>query len=115
MPSYGFDLALVPVGTVVTASGSGAGIEVEGRSEFRGTCAVTAASGTTPSLTVSVQTSHDNGASDAWRTVASFPAQTAVGASAWQSFAGIDRFVRASWVVSGTTPSLTFGVAGEAV
>lgn len=115
MPSYGFDVNLLPAGTVATASGNGAGIEVEGRSEFRGSCAVTTASGTTPSLTVSVQTSHDNGASDAWRTVGSFPAQTATGATAWQSFAGIDRFIRASWVISGTNPSLTFGVTGEAV
>lgn len=115
MASFGYDLQLVPAGTVVTASGVGAGFAVINKDQFRGVSAVTAASGTTPSLTVSIQTSHDDGATDAYRTVASFPAQTAVGASGWQDFPGLDRYVRASWTVSGTTPSFTFGVTGEAV
>ena len=76
---------------------------------------VTAASGTSPTLAVTVQTSHDNGVTDPWRPVGSFPTASAVGASPWQVFAGLDRWLRASWVVSGTTPSVTFGVAGEAV
>lgn len=115
MPSYGYDVQLVPDGTVAAASGAGVGVEVINKDQFRGISAVTAASGTSPSLTVSVQTSHDNGASDPWRTIASFPAQTAVGTTAWQDFVGLDRYVRASWVISGTTPSFTFGVSGEAV
>jgi hypothetical protein len=118
MASYGYDLALVPPGTVVTASGAGNGVEVGNRTIFRGQSIVTAASGTSPSLTVTVETSHDNGATDAWRGVGFAPAytaQTAVNTSAWKSFSGLDRFVRASWAVSGTSPSITFGVVGEAV
>lgn len=115
MANLGFDNALVPTGTVVTASGNGTAYELDDKDEYRGQVNVTAASGTSPSLTVTVQTSHDNGATDPWRAVASFPAVTAVGVTAWQVFAGLDRWVRASYAVSGTTPSLTFGVAGEAV
>jgi len=76
---------------------------------------VTAVSGTSPSITVSVDTSYDGGVADAWRSVGTFTAQTAANTSAHKSFPGLDRFVRASWTVSGTTPSITFGVLGEIV
>lgn len=115
MTSFGYDCTLVPPGTVVTASGLGSAVPVINKDQFRGQSAVSAVSGTSPSITVSVQTSHDAGATDTWRTVASFTAQTAVGTSAWQDFVGLDRYVRAAWSVSGTTPSITFGVVGEAV
>ena len=115
MANLGFDDVLVPAGTVATASGVGAGFELDDKDQWRGQVTVTAASGTTPSLTVNVQTSHDNGATDAWRTVASFAALTAAGSSPWNDFAGLDRWVRATWTITGTTPSFTFGVAGEAV
>lgn len=115
MANLDFDYVLVPAGTVVTATGVGTAYELDDKDEYRGQVAVTAVSGTSPSLTVNVQTSHDNGVTDAWRTVASFPAVTSVSSTAWQVFAGLDRWVRASYTVSGTTPSITFGVAGEAV
>lgn len=113
MPSYGKDATLVPAGTVVTATGTGTAFVVNNRTQFRGQSIVSAATGTTPSLTVNIQTSFDNGVTDAWRTVASFTAQTAANTSPRQCFPGLDRWVRASWTVSGTTPSITFGVAGE--
>lgn len=115
MANLGFDTTLVPAGTVVTATGSGTGVEVDDKDQFRGQSIVTAVSGTSPSITVSIDTSHDNGATDSWRSVGTFTAQTAVNTSAWKDFAGLDRWVRASWTVSGTTPSITFGVAGECV
>ena len=113
MVDFANENVLVAAGTVVTATGSATGVEVDDKDEFRGQSIVSAVSGTTPSITVSIQTSYDNGVTDAWRTIASFTAQTAANTSAHQSFAGLDRWVRASWVVSGTTPSVTFGVAGE--
>lgn len=113
MPSYGKDITLVPAGTIVTATGTGTAFQVNSRTQFRGQSIVTAATGTTPSLTVNIQTSFDNGVTDAWRTVASFAAQTAADTSAHKCFPGLDRWVRASWTVSGTTPSITFGVPGE--
>jgi hypothetical protein len=30
-------------------------------------------------------------------------------------FVGLDRFVRVSWTITGTTPSFTFAVSGELV
>lgn len=111
--NLGMDATLVPTGTVATASGTGTAQEVDNRNQFRGVSSVAAASGTTPSLTVNIQTSHDNGATDAWRTIASFTAQTAAGDSAWKNFGPLDRWVRATWTISGTTPSFTFGVSGE--
>lgn len=113
MANLGYDKTLVPAGTVVTASGVGTAFEVQNKVQFRGQSIVTAASGTTPSLTVNIQTSFDNGVTDPWRTVASFAAQTAADTSARKNFVGLDRWVRATWTVSGTTPSVTFGVAGE--
>lgn len=115
MTNFGYDAELVPAGTVVTATGTGESVRVDNKNQFRGVSNVTAATGTTPSLTVNIQTSHDDGGTDAWRTVASFTAQTAAGASAWKNFGPLDRYVRATWTVSGTTPSITFGVSGEIV
>jgi hypothetical protein len=115
MTSFGYDLTLVPPGTVVGATGTGAAFAVIDKDQFRGQSIVTAASGGTPSLTVNIQTSHDAGATDAWRTIASFTAQTAANTSAWQDFVGLDRYIRATWTVSGSTPSFTFGVVGEAL
>jgi hypothetical protein len=114
MPSYGNDVTLVPAGTVVTATGNGAGIELNNKGTFNGQVIVTAASGTTPSDTIAIQTSHDNGVLDPWRTIASFPAVTAVGSSVWKGFSGVDRWIRATHTVTGTTPSLTLSVVGEA-
>lgn len=97
-----------------TASGAGSGQETGAHRTLSLELAVTAVSGTSPSLTVTVETSNDNGNTDAWRTVASLPAQTAVG-SVRQSFAGLDRWVRVAWTIAGTTPSFTFSTTGELV
>lgn len=110
----GSDVTLL-ASTALTASGNTAGMDVGGFGTLRCQVQVSAASGTTPSLTVTVQTSHDNGVTDAWRTAgAAFGAITAAGNSPWQVFA-VDRYVRVSYAVSGTTPSLTTAVVGEAV
>jgi hypothetical protein len=70
---------------------------------------VTAASGTTPSLTVNVQDSADG---ETFATVASFTAKTAVG-SERKVFSGLREFIRAQAAApSGTTPSFTWSVSG---
>lgn len=74
------------------------------------TLAVTAASGTNPTLDVAVQTSHDGAA---WTTVASFTRATAA-TSERKRVAGLDRYVRVVSTLGGTTPSFTFSVTGEA-
>lgn len=96
----------------VTGAGATGSIEVGARHTLRLRLDVTIASGTTPSLTVSVQTSSDG---SSWYTVESFAAKTAVGAES-KAFSGLDRFVRLQWgAPSGTTPSFSFAVTGELI
>jgi hypothetical protein len=115
MASFGNDVTLVAAGTVATATGTSAAIELDNKGTARLALVITAATGTTPSITVTIQTSLDSGATDSWRTVGSaFAAQTAAG-TVRQSFPGCDRYIRASYVITGTTPSITFGISGEAV
>lgn len=112
--SRGGDVTVLASGAL-TASGQSAAIDVGGAGTLRAQVQVSAVSGTSPSVTMTVQTSHDAGVSDAWRTAgAAYSALTAVSNSPWQSFA-VDRYVRVSYTVSGTTPSLTTTVVGEAV
>lgn len=102
----GFSPAAIP-SAARTTTGNGVAYETGDRTEVRGLVLdVTAASGTTPTLDVSVQTSDDN---VTWRTLASFGQKTAV-SNQHLSVAGLDRFMRFSWVIAGTTPSFTFSV-----
>lgn len=73
---------------------------------------VTAASGTTPTLDVAIQTRKDS--SDSWRAIASFTQKTTTG-SERKCFAGCDRQVRAVLTVGGTTPSFTCSVVGDSL
>lgn len=72
---------------------------------------VTAVTGTTPSMTVIIETSMD---ATNWNQVGTFPAVTTTGTTR-RSVGGLDRFVRVSWTITGTTPSFTFAVSGELV
>lgn len=98
----------------LTASGTSSGFEVADHGTLRLTQTVTAASGTSPTLTTDVQTSKDNGVTDSWRTVASFTQKTGV-TSERKCFAGCDHFVRLNHTVGGTTPSFTVTYTGSAV
>lgn len=73
---------------------------------------VSAASGTTPSMTVVV--SGYNPLADKWHPVATFPAQTAAtgaGAVITPITANIDyQTYRVTWTITGTTPSFTFSL-----
>jgi len=65
------------------------------------------------SATVKIQTSFDNGVTDAWRDVASFQAQTATG-TVRQVFPGLDRWVRANLSALSSGPT-TVSLSGEAI
>lgn len=92
-----------------TASGAGTAVDSGAANVVRGlTLAVTASSGTTPTLDARLETSHDNAA---WVTVGSFAQKTGA-ASETKLFSGLDRYVRVAWTVGGTTPSFTFSVSG---
>lgn len=94
------------------ATVNGNELELGDKGDARLKLDVTAASGTTPTLDVAIQTRAD--AADSWRAVAAFAQKTAAG-SERKCFAGLDRFVRAVATIGGTTPSFTFSVSGEAV
>lgn len=104
------DVTLEQAGTVKTATYNGTALELGDKGTMCLTLDSTAVSGTTPSMTVAIETSADG---TTWRAVASFTAQTAT-ASERKSFTGLDRFVRAAVTISGTTPSFTFGLTGDA-
>lgn len=70
----------------------------------------TAVSGTTPSMTLSVEWSFDGGVTFApGDPVDAFTAQTATGNLA-KRFAVKGNAYRVTWTISGTTPSFTFSV-----
>ena len=104
-----FDLPLAAAGAR-TASGNGNAIEVGDKGVARLRLNVTAASGTTPTLNVTIQTSHDG---TTWRSAGTFTQATAV--SEQRATFNIDRFVRPTWAIGGTTPSFNFTITGEAV
>ena len=72
---------------------------------------VTAASGTTPTLDVTIETAEDAAGTNG-RSLGAFAQKTAAG-NERKSFDGFDRFYRAVWTVGGTTPSFTFTLTGE--
>jgi len=107
------DFDLSPA-AALTASVAGTGAEIADAGVLRLTQTVTAATGTTPTLTTDVQTSRDNGVADAWRTVASFTQKTAASTER-KCFAGCDHYVRLNHTVGGTTPSFTVTYTGSGV
>lgn len=94
-------------------SGTGSAVDLgETRSCVRLALVVTAVSGTTPTLDVTVETAPSE--TGPWRDGVALAQMTAAGKSE-RTIAGLDRWVRASWAVGGTdTPSFTFSLDGEA-
>lgn len=69
---------------------------------------IDAASGTSPTLNVTVKDSVDGG--ENWNVIDTFPQQTAAGVVV-RTVTGITSDVlRVDWVIAGTTPSFTFDV-----
>jgi hypothetical protein len=92
-----------------TTTASAPAVEVGNRHALRSLFLnVTASSGTTPTLDLKLETSADN---STWYTVGSFAQKTGT-ANERKSFAGLDRYVRLTWTLGGTTPSFTFAVTG---
>lgn len=99
---------LVPSAARTTAGNSGALTAGWGAvSTIRAQVNVTAASGTTPSLTVLIEDTLDG---TTWNTIGTFSAKTAVSREVINVTAPFTDTVRVSWTISGTTPSFTFTV-----
>lgn len=98
-----------------TTSSSTAGYDTGSLNGLRGLYLnVTAATGTLPTLDVTVETSNDN---SAWSVVGTAFTQATGATTQRKSFSGLDRYVRITWVIGGTaTPTFTFSVTqGELV
>lgn len=118
MSIYTFDTAAVL--TVNANSAGGPDLDVTGHSDRHPApnnlsiiLNVTAASGTTPSLTVEVQWSNDGTTFFSASTPDAFTAITAVG-TALKPFQVKGRFARLKYTVTGTTPSFTLTATGYA-
>lgn len=99
----------IPVASAArTTTGNSGTLDAESISVASLKLDVTAASGTSPNLAVTVEESDDG---TTWRTVGTFAAKTAV-SNEIKSFQIAAPKVRFSWVITGTTPSLTFSIAG---
>lgn len=99
---------LVPSAARTAAGNTGAlGAGWGAVSTIRAQLNVTAASGTTPSLTVLLEDSLDG---TTWNTIGTFSAKTAAGREVINVTAPFTDTVRVSWTVTGTTPSFTFEV-----
>ena len=93
-----------------TATGNGASQD-NAASSANGAVAhlhITAASGSTPSMTVVIEHSTNN---STWTTLGTFSAATAAGSQTLQISGTVNRYVRASFTISGSTPSFTTLVA----
>lgn len=93
-----------------TATGSSSGVDNAASSAGGGVASlhVTAASGTTPSLTARVQHSTDG---SVWTDLITFTAATAATFERKTVTGTVNRHLRADWTISGTTPSFTFAMA----
>lgn len=98
---------IVKASGTIAADVDGDSLELGDRSTLRLLVTATAASGT---MDITMQTSPDN---STWRTLGTFTQLTGTG-SERKSFPGCDRFVRASYNVSGGG-SYTLSIVGEAV
>lgn len=97
---------------VVSATGDGTSVVADAATD-RGLTAhlhVLAVSGTTPSCTVEIEHSVDG---TTWASLLTFDAATAVGSQRKLTIptATVNKHVRATWTISGTTPSFTIAVA----
>lgn len=96
----------------VSASASGAAVDIGAlRSCLKLRLELSAIAGTTPALAVKIETAPAT--TGPWQKVADFPTLLAASAKD-QVFADCRRYVRATWTLSGGTPTATFGVSGDA-
>lgn len=110
MPEQG-DVFTIATSAARTATGQSAAQDVGGQSQLGVLLDVTAVSGTTPSMTLSVEWSDDGTTWYQADTADAFTALTAAGKRA-REFDVKGPYARVVWTITGTTPSFTFDVLG---
>lgn len=106
-PDWGVSLRDLTAATA-TANGSSVDQLAATTQGAVGVLQVTAASGTTPNLAVKLQHSVDN---SVWVDLVTFTAATTTGWQRQRVTGTVNRYIRAIWTITGTTPSLTFTAA----
>jgi hypothetical protein len=98
-------VSLLDLGAL-TATGNGSSVDNAAASSngFVANLHVTDVSGTTPSMTMLVQHSTNN---STWTTLATFTAATAATSQIVTGTGTVNRYIRASYTITGTTPSFT--------
>lgn len=103
------NLTILPSTTVTAAGSQSVPLDVSQMDELAVFLVVSAASGTSPSLTVTIQDSPDG---NNWADAYSFPAVTAAATvlrAGWQDLKmSVGRYLRVRWQVSGAGASFTF-------
>lgn len=109
-----YESTLIEASSAKTATGQGAAQGAPIGSKLAIALDVTAVTGTTPNMTVSVQWSHDG---TAWFDGDPADAFTAITAAAKKvkMFDQKAPLYRLSWVITGTTPSFTFSARSYVV
>lgn len=107
--AYG-DAAVVVASAARTTTGNSAALTCEKGRNLNLLVGVTAASGTTPTLDLTIQWSMDGTNFGAAQTPESFTTLTVTGQTINQ-FAVKAPFFRVVWTIGGTTPSFTFQVS----
>lgn len=106
--SVGYSEDVLQASTTQTVSGQTAALPgYGGASTLRLQLNVTAASGTTPSMTAFIEDTLDG---TNWNQVAAFTAATAVGVQVLNVTTPFADRLRVRWAITGTTPSFTFDV-----
>lgn len=94
-----------------TTTGTGSAFSTAGVDNIIGVLTVTAASGTTPTLDVTLETTADG---TNYYTVGSFVQKTGTATADSKVFGDLGSSSRWKWTIAGTTPSFTFAITASA-
>lgn len=94
-----------------TETGTGTAFSTAGLDSITGTLTVTAASGTTPTLDVTLETTADG---TNYYTAGSFVQKTATATADAKVFGDLGSSSRWKWTIGGETPSFTFSISATA-
>jgi hypothetical protein len=92
-----------------TATGTGSSFTTANLDELNATLVISAASGTTPTLDVTLETTADG--TNYYAVPQTFPQQTTTNAGISRVFTGLGSLSRWKWTIAGDTPSFTFTIA----
>lgn len=103
-------MTLTPLTTATVTNPGAASIDnlASSANGLTAVLSVSAVSGTTPTLSVIIEHSPDN---SAWGPLITFGTKNTVTAEYASVTGTVQRYIRARWVIAGTTPSFTFHVA----